>query len=352
MDRTEPKRKHRYLLFELTQKCQNDCVFCYNVWKEDRNYPRKELTTEEAIAVVDKVITESGCEYIGLSGGEPLLKKDIFAIAARMTARNVTPILITNGKLLTRDTVEKSMESGIMDFEVSLHSHDETVHDKLVGRRGAFQEAMDAILNVKKMGGHVSTVFVATRENVDGFKDYVELNAMLKVTWILFNRVACGGTSLRNWESLAPSPSQLRRALDDGAQLAERYKIGLGAGVQIQPCLVDLSKYENVRSGFCPLNDPDSDRTYFAIDPAGNLRMCNRSRIILGNILEQSFEDVVASSAVSYIGRAVPGICLDCDLAGVCAGGCKADALSCHGTLARPDPYLEIWKDEARVLPT
>lgn len=347
MERIETRRKHRYFLFELTRKCQNNCAFCYNVWKEDRHYPKTELNAEQAVAVVDKLITESGCELIGLSGGEPLMKKGFFDIASRISERNVTPILISNGKLLTRNTVEKSMECGIMDFEVSLHSHHEDTHDKLVGRRGSFQEAIDAILNVKQLGGDVSTVFVATRENVDDFPGYVELNAMLKVGWILFNRVACGGTSLRNWESLVPTPTQLSQALDQGARLAERYKIGLGAGVQIQPCLIDLSRYPNVRSSFCPLNDPDSDRSYFAIDPAGNLRMCNRSKIILGNILEQPFDDIVSHSAIDYIGRAVPDMCRDCDLASSCAGGCKADALSCHGTLARPDPYLEIWKEEA-----
>ncbi len=51
---------------------------------------------------------------------------------------------------------------------------------------------------------------------------------------------------------------------------------------------------------------------------------------------------------VGEFARAIPEFCSDCDLARVCAGGCKADALACHGTLNKPDPYLEMWKDDVR----
>lgn len=70
------------------------------------------------------------------------------------------------------------------------------------------------------------------------------------------------------------------------------YELGVGVGVQIQPCLLDLSKYPNVRTSFCPLNNIDGGRTYFAIDPAGNFRMCNRSRVLLGNLREGRFNDI------------------------------------------------------------
>jgi radical SAM protein with 4Fe4S-binding SPASM domain len=198
------------------------------------------------------------------------------------------------------------------------------------------------------MGGNVSAVFVATRKNIGGLRRYVELCALLKVTWILFNRIACGGSCLADFATLAPSPSQIRDALDESAPLAEKYKIGLGVGVQIQPCLLDLSKYPNVRTSFCPLNNIAGGRTYFAIDPAGNLRMCNRSRILLGNLLERPFAEIVRAREVGEFSKAIPEFCVDCDLARVCAGGCKADALACHGTLDKPDPYLEMWKGEVR----
>lgn len=349
MDNTPESHPHQYLLYEVTKRCQNDCVFCYNVWKEDEGYPARELPTADAAALIDKVITETGCKYIGLTGGEPLLRKDIFEIAERISSRGVVPILISNGALLRPETVKRLIAAGVKDFEVSLHSHEREIHDELVGRRGSYDEALDAILAVREMGANVSAVFVATQKNIGGLKRYVELCALLKVTWILFNRIACGGACLAGFASLAPSPSQIRDTLDESAPLAEKYKIGLGVGVQIQPCLLDLSKYPNVRTSFCPLNNIEGGRSYFAIDPAGNLRMCNRSRIVLGNVFEKTISEMTRAKEVGEFARAIPEFCSDCDLARVCAGGCKADALACHGTLNKPDPYLEMWKDDVRM---
>src|SRR5512139_3114544 len=180
---------HQYLLYEVTRRCQNDCVFCYNVWKEDDGYPARELGTADSLALVDKVIAETGCKYIGLTGGEPLLRKDIYDIADRISAQGVVPILISNGALLGPDTVDRLIRAGVNDFEVSLHSHEREIHDELVGRRGSYDEALEAILAVKEAGGNVTAVFVATTKNIGGLRRYVELCALLKVTWILFNRI-------------------------------------------------------------------------------------------------------------------------------------------------------------------
>lgn len=351
MPDTEQRPPHQYLLFELTKRCQNNCVFCYNVWKEEEGYPQNELSVDETKVVIENAIEGSGCKNIGLSGGEPLLKKGIFEIASFISSRGVSPILITNGKLLTAEAVAMAIDSGIIYFEISLHSDDRAVHDSLVGRGGSFDEAIDAILNIRNAGGQMYTVFVATKKNIETFKSLVELNALLGVKWILFNRVACGGSCLTDWVSLTPSPADIRRALDESVPVAEKYKIGLSAGVQIPPCLIDLSRYKNFLTSFCPLNEHRKGHTYFTIDPAGNLRMCNRSKIILGNLLEKSFKEISDGKEVRDFGRAIPDFCLDCKIAATCAGGCKADALSCYGTLSKPDPFLELWKDRAKKIP-
>ena len=345
-----PFRKHNYLLFEATKSCQNNCVFCYNVWKEDPAYPRGELSLERTLGLLAGAIDQAGCKHIGVTGGEPLLKQGVFDIFRLMTSRGVEPVLISNGSLLDEDTVKRCLDCGIKYFEVSLHSNREEIHDRLAGRAGNFKEVVSAMINVKKLGGRVTTVFVATKENIGTFKDTVEANALLGAEWILFNRVACGGTCVATWRDLVPTPGQIRSAMEAAAPVAAKYRVGLSAGVQIQPCLVDLSQYEKVFSGFCPLNDPASEGSYFAIDPAGNLRMCNRSKIILGNLLEQGFNEIARSPEVDEFGQAVPDFCRDCQLAVTCAGGCKADALSAFGTLTRPDPYIEMFKDEVKKI--
>lgn len=343
-------RKHKYLLFEVTKACQNRCLFCYNVWKEDPGYPARELALDETLRLLDRVVGQVGCKHIGVTGGEPLLSPHIFEILAHMASLGVEPVLISNGCVLSETAVKKCMDYGCKYFEVSLHSNDEAIHDHLSGRPGNFQEVIDGIMNVKKGGGHVTTVFVATKENVQTFKNTVEVNALLGVEWMLFNRIACGGTCVSTWPDMVPSPDEIRAALDAGVPVADRYRVGLSAGVQIQPCLVDLSQYKTVYSGFCPLNDPASENSYFAIDPAGNLRMCNRSKTVLGNLLETDFGEIAESRAVEEMAETFPEFCRDCQLYRSCGGGCKADAMSSFGTLAMPDPYVEIFKDQVKKI--
>jgi len=347
---SEPRRIHNYLLFEVTTSCQNDCAFCYNVWKEEPGYPRDHLSLAATLDLIDRVADQVGCKHIGVTGGEPLLRPGIFEILSHMAARGIEPVLISNGCLLNEETVKRCLDSGIKYYEVSLHSNLEEIHDRLSGRPGNFREVIDGILNVKKLGGHVTTVFVATRENIGTFRDTVEANALLGVEWMLFNRIACGGTCVSTWRELVPAPDEIRKALDAGAPIAERYRVGLSAGVQIQPCLVDLGQYKSVYSGFCPLNDRASGNSYFAIDPAGNLRMCNRSKLILGNLLERPFDEIAGSKEVTEFGDTLPEFCRDCQLARTCGGGCKADALSYFGTLSKPDPYVEMFKDKVRKI--
>jgi radical SAM protein with 4Fe4S-binding SPASM domain len=344
------RRKHKYLLFEVTKGCQNNCRFCYNVWKEEPAYPRAELSLDDTFRLLDRVVAQSGVKHIGVTGGEPLLKPGIFEILAHMAALGVEPVLISNGCLLDDAAVTKCLASGAKYFEVSLHSNREEIHDRLSGRPGNFQEVIDGIMNVKRLGGHVTTVFVATKDNIATFKDTIEVNALLGVEWVLFNRIACGGTCISTWRDMVPTPDEIRAALDGAAPVADRYRVGLSAGVQIQPCLVDLSQYKRVYSGFCPLNEPQSESTYFAIDPAGNLRMCNRSKIILGNLLERPFEEIADGGPVDEFGDSIPDFCRDCQLARTCGGGCKADALSFFGTLKMPDPYVAIFKDQVKKI--
>ncbi len=348
--RVREGRKHRYVLFEATTSCQNNCLFCYNVWKELDDYPSQMLSKELTLKMLAKVIDEIECAHIGLTGGEPLLRKDIFEIASFIKSRGVSPVLITNGASLTQDNVRKCIDSGIEYFEVSLHSSRREIHDYLVGRKGNYDEVVHGILTIKELGGHVTTVFVATKDNIQTFKETVETNALLGVEWMLFNRVSCGGTCIAKWKEIVPSPDEIRRTLDEAVPVAERYRIGLSAGVQIQPCLVDLESYETVHKSYCPLNDTSSELSYFTIDPGGNLRMCNRSRTILGNLLDESFTSLANSEPVRVFSKAIPDFCMDCKLAHICAGGCKADAISFYGNLKKADPYLELWKERAHKI--
>lgn len=341
-------RRFRYVQLELTNSCDLQCSFCYNVWKEDEKYPRGTLKPQETLTLVSKIIEDTDCEYISLTGGEPLLRKDIYKIIEIIASHDVKVILITNGQLLSGEIARRCMNAGLTSFEVSLHSYKADVHDRLVGFQGAFEKTVSALAEVANAGGHAGTVFVATASNVEDFPRTLELNALLHSRFVLFNRVACGGETLTDWDSMAPSPVQIRQALHDSLAAARRHKVGIGIGVQIPPCLVDLSEMDGIAFKFCPLNEPLKEHTYITVDPKGNLRMCNRSGFVLGNVLGgDTIPHLMQSEVVRRFGRAIPSFCRGCLHENVCGGGCRADTYSRWGTFDRPDPWVEKWQAQA-----
>ena len=94
-------RRQESFVVELTQRCNHDCPHCYNVWKNRKPYPDGELNTTETLAMLEKMLDETGASLVSLSGGEPMLRKDFFEIVDWLARQHVTVNLITNGSLLT-----------------------------------------------------------------------------------------------------------------------------------------------------------------------------------------------------------------------------------------------------------
>jgi radical SAM protein with 4Fe4S-binding SPASM domain len=117
--------------------------------------------------------------------------------------------------------------------------------------------------------------------------------------------------------------------------------------IPIQPCLIDLSAYPHLGFGFCAAG---SERAYYTLDTAGNLRPCNHTPTVLGNVWEEPFAEIVAPAWLADFVAAVPAFCTDCTLRAECQGGCKAAAQACYGRLDAEEPFLHRHRERARPL--
>ena len=121
--------------------------------------------------------------------------------------------------------------------------------------------------------------------------------------------------------------------------------MGIGASVAIPPCLIDPKDYPHVGFGFCAAG---TDRAYYTIDPVGNVRPCNHTPTILGNVFEASLRDIAKAPALRQFMKARPAFCAGCAIENACLGGCKAAAEACYGSLTACEPFLELNKARAR----
>lgn len=346
MSSSELRPLPKIFILELTKRCNNSCVYCYASWKEqgstDGHGSHDEMTTEEIKAVVSKLQNETRIESIGLSGGEPLLREDLPEILSFIRGKGIVPVIITNGTLLTKERVDATMIGG--NYEVTLLSYRRETHDHLSGHSGAWDAVVEGMINVREAGGNLTAVFVATKLNWTDLANTAELGIALGVNGLMYNRINLGIHNLRFSEQLLPTPAMIQENLDTLEEIGKTYGIPIVASVVIEPCVVDVQKYKHIHFGWCPLAGEDS---YFTIDPMGNVRICNHSPVILGNINQECFSNIYYNHPyVQYFRKTWPLECISCSsqLREICCGGCKAAAEQCYGTIEQVDPFVTLSK--------
>jgi MoaA/NifB/PqqE/SkfB family radical SAM enzyme len=110
-------RKHQQsFVFEITQRCNHDCLHCYNAWKNPVDYPAGELPTDQTLAILGKMLDETGASLVSLSGGEPMLRADVGEIVDFLRGRDVTVNLISNGSLLDEAAIARLAGERIVSF--------------------------------------------------------------------------------------------------------------------------------------------------------------------------------------------------------------------------------------------
>lgn len=338
------KKKQQSMIFEVTLRCNLNCKYCYNVCKNESPYNTTELNTEETKLLINKIIKDTGCSHFTFTGGEPYLRKDFFELLEYTKDKVYHMNVISNGTLLNEENVIRSIENNISIFELPLLSSERAIHNYL-SRNDSFDRVTEAIAYIKAHGGRVVTVFVATKENLPTWKDTIDMALALGADGIMFNRFNPGGEGRNNIESLLPSPEELEVALDIANTAVEKYGISIACSIAMHPCLIKTDKYPNLSFGYCAAG---TSRAYYTVDPVGNVRMCNHSQIILGNILETSFSKLAHNNAAKSFMRAYPKFCSDCSIVKECQGGCKAAAEVCYGSPYEEDPFLKLNKQKAQ----
>ena len=138
----------RLVAWELTRSCNLSCSHCRAA--SDRGPYPGELTHEESLRLLDEIASFSSPIMI-LTGGEPLLRKDLLEITRYGTKLGLRMVLATNGTLLDRKIARELKEAGIKRISVSIDGKDETSHDNLRGVSGAFRGAIFGIESAKSV---------------------------------------------------------------------------------------------------------------------------------------------------------------------------------------------------------
>lgn len=157
----------------ITTACQARCVHCSADPLKDA--ARAELTTEELKSVVGQAV-DLGATLVIFTGGDPLLRRDLFQLISHVDRGRAVPMIFTNGDLLTTDNVNRLADSGLYSMNISIDSPDPSEHDALRGVPGLFNKAIEGGWRALDAGVLVGLSTHATSERLRSGKLEALLN--------------------------------------------------------------------------------------------------------------------------------------------------------------------------------
>ena len=329
-----------HIAFELTDACNLKCRYCYNIWK----IPGAEHTSfnsyDKAKQTLQRAFEQADIKNVTFTGGEPFMAKRMLELAlfCRMEGKTVT--MISNGTLGKEEQYKHLLKMGIRLFEFPIHSADPAVHDYITCLKGSWAKSQESIRTVMKLGGYVVPVIVVTAMNVEYIGETLDFIHSLGLRRIMMNRYNIGGAGVEHPEKVSATPTQLRKAF----AIAERKSVELGLSITSNVCspicLLNPQEYPHIGFGHCS----DSVlRKPITIDINGNVRVCNHSPIVAGNIYEQTLVEILYSDYVESWRDIVPDACVDCQWWKKCRGGCRAASEQVGTGLSAMDPVMYLF---------
>ncbi|AKG92527.1 putative Fe-S oxidoreductase [Geoglobus ahangari] len=164
------KRPVPVTVWNTTARCNLRCVHCY---AEAGSAKKGELTHEEAVAFIDD-LADMKVPVLLLSGGEPLMREDIFELISYAKSKGLHVSLSTNGTLISEEVAEKLAKAGVDYVGVSLDGMPET-NDRFRGLKGAFERAFEGLVNAKEAGILTGIRFTVTKYNLKDVPEVVNL---------------------------------------------------------------------------------------------------------------------------------------------------------------------------------
>lgn len=334
----------RLIAWEVTRSCNLACKHCR---AEAHPEPYAgELTTEEAFALIDS-FPETGNPLIIFTGGEPMLRADVYDLIAHAASRGLTCAFAPNGTLITSEAAAKIKAAGVERCSISIDGANAAAHDAFRGVPGAFEASMAGIERLKQAGVPFQINTTVTRDNLPHFREIFDLCQKIgAVAWHIFLLVPMGRgaglseqvisateyedvlqwlydfrktTDMQLKATCAPHYYRImrQRAHAEGRQV-DRREFGMDAFTR--GCLGG--------TGFC------------FISHTGQVQPCGYLELNCGNVLETPFPEIWKNSEIFLKLRdksQYEGKCGRCEYHHVC-GGCRARAFSMGGNWLGPEP--------------
>lgn len=305
-----------------TNKCNLKCAHCY---QDADDATDRELSTEEARAMIDG-IARAGFRVMIFSGGEPLMRPDIYDLVAYAASRGLHPVFGTNGTLIDGETAVRLKKSGARAMGISVDSLDPGKHDRFRGLENAHELTLRGIEACKRAGLAFqlhTTVVDWNRDEICAISDFAQdIGAIAHYVFFL---IPVGrGEFIQETALQVKENEELLRAL-----MRKSRELSIDVKPTCAPQFTRVARQLGVETRFergCL-----AGLTYCVVGSEGIVRPCAYMTEDAGDVRKRPFDEIWKSSPVfeKLRTQAYSGACGTCDYRDGC-GGCRARAAYYH----------------------
>lgn len=333
------KSNLRLVAFELTRRCNLSCLHCRA--SAINEFDKEELSTKEVFLLIDEIAKVSKPTLI-LTGGEPLLRQDIFKIALYGVEKGFIVAMAPNGTLINEKVASQIKDSGIKRISISIDGADSRTHDKIRQVPGAFEMALKGIKYAKSAGIEFQINATISKQNYTQIDEIINLSSKLgAVACHLFFLVPTGRAKEMVSEELVGVEYEniLRHIYEESKKASIKirptcapnyFRIiqqskakDLHFRIKMPSMEYSLSQNLNILTKGCLAGS-----SFCFISYKGEVFPCGYLQISCGNIRRQSFKEIWENAQVFNNLRDLSkykGKCGRCEFINVC-GGCRARA--------------------------
>jgi radical SAM protein with 4Fe4S-binding SPASM domain len=333
-------------VWEMTTACNLHCIHCHASGGERAP---NELSTEEAKRLFDQLADVPEFRMLAFTGGEPLVRPDLFELLAYAQALGFANTMATNATLINDQVARRLRDCGVVIAAVSLDGFDPATHDAIRGLPGAFDAAVRGMEALRKAGILLHVNITAMEYNMDQLDDLMTLVDRLGTGILLMYQLVPVGRGQGIGEAALDlgANERLIRFMAH-AQRTTRAIMEPVAGPQYWPFLLQRSGIRGgplLRLAKAVFHGCSAGRGFVYIKPNGDVWPCPFIEVSCGNVRQQPFSTIWQTSPVFQQLRQredlLEGRCGECEYNRLC-GGCRGRAWATTGNYLAEDPSCFI----------
>ncbi len=340
------KHSPRTVHFDITPKCNSKCLYCLS---SDIMANKKELPLKNILDVISE-LPSLGTWILLISGGEPLMRKDLFKILEHADKLDILTQLLTNGTLINNSIAKKLASIKRLFLQISLDSCIPKHHDFHRGITGSYEKTLKGIELLKKNGLTPEIGMVITKYNLEDINDTASFLYKLGIKHVRIGPVVTyRGKGLKNEKKFALSVNQLQVTGKKIIELNKKY-----SGKMVFSPTREFVIFSVIASKTEKLTKCSNGSSIVYIAPDGLVYPCigtAHPEFVIGDIKKETLTKIWKTSyllkKIRYLSTDDIKKCKNCKFKDLCSGGCRADSYKYFGKITEHDPlYCAYFRNQ------